>query len=157
MTGPVPVPGPPRRNPEHHGEDDTSQVTIFAAVGGQPFFDRLVERFYDHVASDPVLLRLYPDPDDLGPARERLALFLAQYWGGPTTYSDRRGHPRLRMRHAPYVIGTRERDHWVAAMLDALERTLPETPLDEEPRAVVGERMRSYFEMAADHLVNAGA
>ena len=82
-------------------DEETHQVTVFAAVGGQPFFDHLVERFYAHVAADPVLLQLYPEQRDLGPARERLALFLGQYWGGPDTYSSERGHPRLRMRHAP--------------------------------------------------------
>ncbi len=149
------MPGPGRRNPEQHGEDDAYQVTIFSAVGGQPFFDHLVDRFYDGVAADEVLLRLYPDQVDLGPARQRLALFLGQYWGGPTTYSDERGHPRLRMRHAPFVIGATERDHWMAAMLTALESTLPEAPLDDELRAAVGERMREYFAMAADGMVNA--
>lgn len=129
---------------------------MFQAVGGQPFFDRLVERFYEHVATDEVLLRLYPEQDDLGPARERLALFLGQYWGGPTTYSDERGHPRLRMRHAPYVIGEDERDHWLHAMFDALDHTLPETPLDDELRAVVDERMREYFVMSAAAMMNAG-
>lgn len=137
------------------GPEGDVAVTIFAAVGGQPFFDRLVERFYDHVATDDVLLRLYPEQDDLGPARERLALFLAQYWGGPATYAERRGHPRLRMRHAPYVIGAAERDHWLAAMVDSLERTLPEAPLDDGLRDEVGRRMREYFALAADHLVNA--
>ena len=153
--GPQPVPGPPRRNPERHGDDDAYQVTIFSAVGGQPFFDRLVDRFYDAVAEDPVLLRLYPDQVDLGPARTRLALFLGQYWGGPTTYSDERGHPRLRLRHAPFVIGDEERAHWLAAMLAALEATLPGTPLDDDLRAAVDERMRDYFAMAAAGMVNA--
>jgi hemoglobin len=140
------------------GDDpgDEVPVTIFAAVGGQPFFDRLVDRFYDHVATDDVLLRLYPEQDDLGPAQERLALFLAQYWGGPPVYAERRGHPRLRMRHAPYVIAAAERDHWLAAMLDALEHTLPETPLEADLQEEVGRRMREYFTLAADHLVNAG-
>src|SRR6478752_9035444 len=94
----------------HHGvmtdrtaDDATHQVTIFQAVGGQPFFDRLVDRFYDRVEADDVLLRLYPDQHDLGPARRHLALFLGQYWGGPATYNAERGHPRLRMRHAPFV------------------------------------------------------
>jgi hemoglobin len=154
MADSVPVPGPPRRDPTAHGDDDAYQVTVYSAVGGQPFFDRLVGRFYDHVATDPVLLRLYPDQVDLGPARERLALFLAQYWGGPTTYSDRRGHPRLRMRHAPFAIGAEERDHWLAAMFDALEQTMPDTPLDDDLRAAVDEQMRNYFTMAATHLVN---
>jgi hemoglobin len=153
--GPQPVPGPPRRRPEEHGDDDAYQVTIFSAVGGQPFFDRLVDRFYDAVAHDDVLLRLYPDQVDLAPARRRLALFLGQYWGGPTTYSDERGHPRLRMRHAPFVIGDAEREHWVLAMRDALALTLPEAPLDPELRDAVGERMRDYFDMAAESMVNA--
>ncbi len=137
------------------GDPETHQVTMFQAVGGQPFFDRLVDRFYDQVAEDPVLLPLYPDRDDLGPARRRLAMFLAQYWGGPTTYSDERGHPRLRMRHVPFVIGDAERAHWLDAMLRALEATLPGTPLDEDLRAVVDERMREYFTLSAQHLVNA--
>ena len=154
-SGPQPVPGPPRRNPEGHGDDDAYQVTIFSALGGQPFFDRLVDHFYDQVADDDVLLALYPDQDDLGPARRRLALFLGQYWGGPTTYSDERGHPRLRMRHVPFTIGDTERDHWLAAMLAAVDATLPDAPLDDELRDAVRGRMREYFEMAAANLVNA--
>jgi len=139
-----------------HTDDDTEehQVTVFQAVGGQVFFDRLVERFYARVATDQVLLPLYPDQVDLGPARERLAMFLAQYWGGPGTYSEQRGHPRLRMRHVPFVIGDAERAHWLDAMLEALAETMPETPLDPELQAVVDERMREYFTLSAQHLVN---
>ena len=84
--------------------------TLYDAVGGEPFFRRLVDAFYDGVAEDPVLLRLYPEAPDLTGARERLTLFLVQYWGGPTTYSDQRGHPRLRMRHIRFPIGGEERD-----------------------------------------------
>ena len=135
-------------------DDEQHQVTVFQAVGGQPFFDRLVERFYEVVESDEVLLPLYPDRDDLGPARERLSMFLAQYWGGPGTYSETRGHPRLRMRHVPFVIGDAERDHWVAAMQHALDATMPDTPLDPELRDVVHARMTEYFTMSAAHLVN---
>lgn len=135
-------------------EEPTHQVTVFQAVGGQPFFDRLVERFYDHVAADPVLLRLYPDQVDLGPARERLALFLGQYWGGPDTYSAERGHPRLRMRHAPFAIDDEAAQHWVDAMLDALAASMPETPLDAELAGLVQERMAEYFTMSAAHMVN---
>lgn len=138
---------PPGDAEEHH-------VTIFTAVGGQLFFDRLVERFYARVADDEVLLRLYPDQEDLGPARERLALFLGQFWGGPSTYTERRGHPRLRMRHFPFPIGDAEREHWLRAMHHALEETLPEAPLDQELREEVGRRMRDYFETAAAHMVN---
>jgi hemoglobin len=141
--------------PRNETEEATHQVTVFAAVGGQPFFDRLVERFYDHVAADPVLLQLYPDQVDLGPARERLALFLGQYWGGPDTYSRERGHPRLRMRHAPFVIDPVAGEHWLAAMLDALATTMPETPLDAELAQVVRERMTEYFTLSAAHMVNA--
>lgn len=133
---------------------ETHQVTVFAAVGGQVFFDNLVRRFYDRVAGDPVLLRLYPEQSDLGPAIERLALFLGQYWGGPEDYGNLRGHPRLRMRHVPYVIGDTERAHWLDAMLESLSETIPETPLDDELRAVVNERMTEYLTLAAANLVN---
>ena len=109
-----------------------------------PFFTALVDRFYDAVAHDVMLRPLYPD--DLGPSAEHLALFLAQYWGGPTTYSESRGHPRLRMRHAPFSIGVRERDRWIAAMTKALDGA----ELDPEVR----ERFIDYFAMAADHLIN---
>src|SRR5512135_3550109 len=109
-----------------------------------PFFVTLVDRFYALVAHDIMLRPLYPD--DLGPSAEHLALFLAQYWGGPTTYSESRGHPRLRMRHAPFVISQRERDHWMAAMLAALDEADLESDLHQ--------RFVDYFTMAADHLIN---
>ena len=80
-----------------------------------PFFERLVDAFYTGVASDDVLLPLYPEAPDLRGARHRLTLFLAQYWGGPTTYNDERGHPRLRMRHMPFTVGPLQRDHWLRA------------------------------------------
>ena len=128
------------------GEEPTEQVTVYDFLGGMPFFEELVDRFYQRVEADPVLLRLYPEQHDLGPARERLALFLAQYWGGPTTYSDNRGHPRLRMRHVPFTIGQEERDHWVAAMTAALD--------DMEPPALVRERFDAYFAMSADAMMN---
>ena len=89
-----------------------------------PFFVALVDKFYAEVAGDPVLLAVYPEPDDLTAARHHLALFLAQYWGGPRTYDEERGHPRLRMRHAPFPIGPAERDAWLRHMraaIDALE------------------------------------
>ncbi len=133
---------------------ETHQVTVFAAVGGQSFFDNLVERFYARVATDPVLLRLYPEQTDMGPAIERLALFLGQYWGGPEDYGKLRGHPRLRMRHVPFVIGDTERAHWLEAMLLSLDETIPETPLDEDLRGVVRERMTEYLTLAAANLVN---
>src|SRR3954466_989869 len=102
------------------------EVTFFEAVGGEETFRRLVHRFYQGVAEDPVLRPLYPE-EDLGPAEERFRLFLMQYWGGPRTYSDTRGHPRRRMRHAPFAIGEAERDAWLARMRVAVdELELPE-------------------------------
>lgn len=95
-------------------------VTVFEAVGGEPAFRRLTDRFYAAVAEDPVLRAVYPE-EELDAARERLCLFLMQYWGGPTTYQQARGHPRLRMRHAPFAIGIAERDAWIRHMRAALD------------------------------------
>ena len=120
------------------------EQTVYDAVGGQAFFDQLVGRFYDGVSDDPVLRPLYPD--DLGPSRVHLAGFLAQYWGGPPLYSAKRGHPRLRMRHAPFEIGVAERDAWMSHMLNALA----EAELSDEIRSA----MVDYFESAATHLIN---
>jgi hemoglobin len=121
-------------------------ATLFERVGGISFFERLAEEFYVSVRTDPVLLALYPEPDDLGPARRRLALFLAQYWGGPTTYSDERGHPRLRMRHATFPIDDAMRDRWLSHMNAALDAVAA-------PAELIAE-MRDYFVRAADHLRN---
>ena len=119
--------------------------SFYAAVGGEETFRRLVSRFYAGVASDPVLRRLYPD-EDLSSAEERLRMFLVQYWGGPRTYSEQRGHPRLRMRHAPFAIGERERLAWLAHMREAVDSLdLP------EPYA---ETLWSYLESAAFSLQN---
>jgi hemoglobin len=98
----------------------SSAGSFYEAVGGEETFRRLVERFYAGVAGDPVLRALYPE-DDLGPAADRLRMFLIQYWGGPTTYSTQRGHPRLRMRHAPFAIGVAQRDAWLRHMRAALD------------------------------------
>jgi hemoglobin len=124
----------------------TDPDTLYSAAGGMPFFARLVDAFYDRVERDAVLLAVYPEPDDLGPARERLRLFLAQYWGGPTTYSDQRGHPRLRMRHAPFAIGEDERDRWLAAMRSAIDELAPPPP--------IADALREYFTMAAQAMRN---
>jgi len=121
------------------------QHTFYDAIGGEPTFRRIVARFYAEVAADEVLMALYPE-DDLGPAEERLTLFLMQYWGGPTTYSDERGHPRLRMRHAPFRIGPRERDAWLRAMRVAVD----EAGLAEPHR----EQLWSYLESTAAHMIN---
>ena len=101
-------------------ESREPSTTVFEAVGGMAFFEELVDRFYEGVAGDDALLALYPDPEDLAPARRHLALFLAQYWGGPTEYSALRGHPALRMRHAPFAIGIEARDRWLLHMRAAL-------------------------------------
>jgi hemoglobin len=122
------------------------QITVFEAAGGMPFFEALVDRFYEGVAADPVVRQLYPEPDDLSQARHRLTLFLAQYWGGPSTYGEERGHPRLRMRHAPFAIGPEERDHWLAHMQAALDALAPEP----EVRA----RFDEYFGFAAESMRN---
>jgi hemoglobin len=96
------------------------QPNFYDSVGGEETFTRLVTAFYAGVADDPLLRPLYPE-DDLGPAAERLRMFLVQYWGGPRDYSDQRGHPRLRMRHAPFAIGPKERDAWLRHMRDAVD------------------------------------
>src|SRR5580692_10988008 len=93
--------------------------TFYEAVGGEETFTRLVSRFYQEVAADPVLRPVYPT-EDLGPAEEHLRLFLMQYWGGPPTYNELRGHPRLRMRHVRFVIGPAERDAWLRHMSEAV-------------------------------------
>ena len=119
--------------------------TFYQAVGGEETFRRIVHRFYEEVAADEILRPLYPE-EDLGPAEERLRLFLIQYWGGPHTYSDNRGHPRLRMRHAPFQVGPLQRDAWLRCMRIAVD----EAGLDAEHRA----QLWDYLEMAANSLVN---
>ncbi|MFL6205300.1 MAG: globin [Acidimicrobiales bacterium] len=126
-----------------------SEVNLHDAVGGGPFFEELVERFYQRVATDLLLRPLYPD--DLEPSKRHLALFLQQYWGGPGTYSEQRGHPRLRARHVPFVIGEAERDRWLQHMTAALESLVAERDVDPQLAA----RMVDYFADAADFLVNA--
>jgi len=122
--------------------------SVYDAAGGMPFFEALVGAFYQGVEADPVLLRLYPDPTDLAPARRRLTLFLAQYWGGPSTYSDERGHPRLRARHFPFEIGPEERDHWLAAMRSAIDHA--------DPPPEVRQELERYFGTAAEAMRNQG-
>ena len=122
-----------------------AQPNFYEAVGGEETFRRIVARFYTEVAADEILRPLYPDAD-LGPAEEKLRLFLMQYWGGPRTYSDKRGHPRLRMRHVPFVIGPIQRDAWLRCMRIAVD----EAGLDEAHRRQLWE----YLEMAANSLLN---
>jgi hemoglobin len=109
------VPPEPLPDPTYARAD-----TFFDAVGGEDTFRRLVDAFYAGVASDPVLRPLYPE-QDLAPAAERLRMFLIQYWGGPSTYSEQRGHPRLRLRHSPFPIGIEQRDAWLRHMRAALD------------------------------------
>jgi hemoglobin len=118
---------------------------FYEAVGGEETFRRIVGRFYAEVAKDEVLRPLYPE-EDLGPAEERLRLFLIQYWGGPHTYSDQRGHPRLRMRHVPFTIGPIQRDAWLRCMRIAVD----EAGLAETERR----QLWDYLEMAANSLMN---
>jgi hemoglobin len=121
------------------------QLELYDAVGGMDYFETLVGRFYAGVAGDPVLRPLYPEADLAG-ARRRLTLFLVQYWGGPTTYSDERGHPALRMRHAPFPIGGVERDRWLVHMRAAID----DSDAPDDARA----RLHEYVTMAAEAMRN---
>jgi hemoglobin len=123
----------------------TDEPSLYDVAGGMPFFEALVERFYTGVAKDPILRRLYPEAE-LGDAQHRLTLFLAQYWGGPRTYDEERGHPRLRMRHAPFAIGPIERDAWLARMREAFAWS--------DPPPAVAERLLRYIDMAAEAMRN---
>ena len=119
--------------------------SLYEEVGGFEFFERLVDRFYDGVSDDPVLRSVYPE-EDLTFARRKLALFLAEYWGGPADYNALRGHPALRMRHAPFEIGAEARDRWLFHMRAAVAA--------EQPPPDVAKALLAYFEMAAPALQN---
>lgn len=127
---------------------EPEQLSVHDVVGSD-FFAELVERFYAGVADDELLRPMYPE-EDLAGARARLAMFLVQYWGGPTTYSDNRGHPRLRMRHAPFTVDAAARDAWLRHML----RALRETAESRETPPIVVEAVEDYFVRSADFLVN---
>ena len=120
------------------------EITLYDEVGGMPFFERLIEQFYGGVANDAVVRPLYPE--DLEPSTRHLTLFLAQYWGGPTTYDAERGHPRLRMRHAPFAVGPSERDRWLFHMRAAVDAM--------EPPAPARVALLEYFETAAEAMRN---
>ena len=124
----------------------TDPQSFYDEVGGAPVFEKIISRFYEEVAGDEVLRPLYPE-QDLGPAEMRLRMFLEQYWGGPRTYSDQRGHPRLRMRHMPFKIGPIERDAWLRCMRIAVD----EAGLDDEHRA----QLWQYLQYAAISMMNA--
>jgi hemoglobin len=119
--------------------------SLFELAGGEPAFRLLVQRFYAGVADDPVLRAVYPE-EDLSGATERLTLFLIQYWGGPSTYSEQRGHPRLRLRHRPFAIGRRERDAWMRRMTAAVESLDLAPPLRKA--------LLDYFETASTAMIN---
>lgn len=126
--------------------------TVYELVGGQRFFDDLVNRFYDAVESDPVLRPLYPR--DLRPSRARLAGFLAQYWGGPPRYSEMRGHPRLRLRHMPFAIGRAEREAWMEHMTAALDAAAVADGTGRRLPDEIRDLMFDHFDNAAAFLVN---
>ena len=124
---------------------DPSPVSFYDEVGGHDTFVRLVNAFYRGVATDPVLKPMYPE-EDLAPAAERLTLFLEQYWGGPTTYSEQRGHPRLRMRHLPFHVNPDARARWLQHMRAAVDE-LGLSPLHEAT-------LWDYLQRAAHAMVN---
>ena len=134
--------------------DESTAPSLFSRVGGTPFFDELVAAFYEGVATDELLAPLYPDYPELGPARRRLSLFLVQYWGGPHTYLEERGHPRLRMRHFPFHVGPLERDRWLLHMSVAVERTCASLAVPESEREAIAAELMAYFVPAAEHLRN---
>lgn len=124
------------------------EVSFFEAVGGAETFRTLVARFYEEVAKDEVLRPMYPEAD-LGPAERRLRMFLEQYWGGPRTYSEERGHPRLRMRHIPFQVGPIQRDAWLRCMHTAIASIDPAVMDGAHRKALT-----DYVDMAAASLVN---
>ncbi|TFC54120.1 globin [Cryobacterium sp. TMT2-15-1] len=142
----APTPAAPGAVHLREGENGTAiGLTFYAQVGGRPFFENLVNEFYRGVATDPVLKPMYPE-DDLGPAAERLTMFLEQFWGGPTTYSEQRGHPRLRQRHQPFKVNPDSRDRWLNHMRAAVDKAaLP--PLQRD-------QLWDYLERAAFAMLN---
>jgi hemoglobin len=123
-----------------------TETSVYEALGGMAFFEGLVDRFYEGVEADPELLALYPDHSDLVGARRRLALFLAQYWGGPSTYMEERGHPRLFARHVGFAIDPAARDRWLTHMRVAVSF------MDPAPHLAFA--LLSYFDRAAEAMRN---
>ncbi len=126
---------------------DSSNETPYDTFGGEKFFTDLVAGFYARVADDDLLRPMYPEAD-LAPAERRLRLFLIQYWGGPSTYSDERGHPRLRMRHAPFPVTQEARDRWLSLMHESLVDN--SAGFDDNSRT----QLWRYLESAADAMMN---
>ena len=127
-------------------DEEVSEMSLYERVGGMAFFETLVDHFYIGVVADEVLWPLYPDHSDLEGAKRRLTLFLGQYWGGPTTYMEERGHPKLRLRHMPFHVGPLERDRWLVHMAAAVEASTSDHELRQE--------LMAYFVPAAEHLRN---
>ncbi len=144
-NSPAPTPDGPAESSDTANSPVAEPLTFYDAVGGHPTFQKLIHRFYQGVAGDPPLRAMYPEKD-LGPAEDRFRMFLEQYWGGPTTYSDQRGHPRLRMRHAPFVITPTQRDRWLRHMRDAIDSI----DLSAEHEA----ELWAYMERVAHFMVN---
>lgn len=130
------------------GVSTPDQQSFYDAVGGADTFAELIHRFYQEVARDELLRPLYPE-EDLGPAEVRLRMFFEQYWGGPRTYSEQRGHPRLRMRHVPFRITEIERDAWLRCM-DVAIASIDDARMSPDHK----QQLRAYCEMAAQMLVN---
>ncbi|AXI77614.1 globin [Peterkaempfera bronchialis] len=127
------------------GRTTTGEETFYDAVGGEATFRRLVHRFYQGIAEDPLLRPMYPE-EDLGPAEERMTLFLMQYWGGPRTYSEQRGHPRLRMRHVPFRVDRAAHDAWLRHMRTAVDEL--QLPPDQQ------RQLWDYLTYAAASMIN---
>lgn len=123
----------------------TGEATFYEQIGGHETISRIVEVFYEGVATDPVLRPLYPE-ENLAPAQARFTMFLVQYWGGPTTYSTQRGHPRLRMRHAPFAVTIEARDHWLTHFRTGLDAVNLTSEQDAQ--------FWAYIEHAATFMVN---
>ena len=127
-------------------DENVREISMYERVGGMPFFETLVDHFYMGVVADEVLWPLYPDHSDLEGAKRRFTLFLGQYWGGPQTYMEERGHPKLRLRHMPFHVGPLERDRWLVHMAAAIEVTTTDESIRKE--------LLAYFVPAAEHLRN---
>ena len=113
-------------------DENVREISMYERVGGMPFFETLVDHFYVGVVADEVLWPLYPDQSDLEGAKRRFTLFLGQYWGGPQTYMEERGHPKLRLRHMPFHVGPLERDRWLVHMAAAIELTTTDESIRQE-------------------------